>query len=757
MDVKENLVIVLNSNVSLVEGRGRERIYRVLGYSESHVCLHELGIVTLAKSGVDSIRSFAPNPPPRGVRSRLLWHRTDVEKRLAEGTLIRVAEHGIPVQMVRQEVPPGVDVKLDLRRKVVAHIQGHGGEDVLGDPAVYARLIRTAAERFNVSANSVRKWFESHLFYGGHVSALIDQDWRKGAPGVSRRDLRDERGRPVALGRRTASEITGKKGAHARKRLTSQMLAKYSNFLRVQAIDSNDSFPVVYRRWVESRVAFNRDSDGNLRTYAVDPRTLPGEDNMKRVGRDLLRKYRAERDALRRAKPGKNGGSAQDIVDDQLPILDIDGTVASNFILFGDEHIEIDGQGKPTVLLAVDRASLAIVGWHVSLGAENGDSYLNCVFSACTTKVRELHRWEVPHLEGFVFGCTSAVFIDRGPGISMKTQSSLVGSFRTAAKMAEPGSPQSKGHAEQVMRYFQEALAHLSGSTFTTGDSGEDRIRQKHARKGAVTLKVFMQALLTAISRRNLESDARHLLTTDMMKHNVLPSPAEIYRYNKARRRGDAAWDWAPEDVFRKLCVSRELKAPRGVVSLNQRKFSSSELALFAKSHAAMHNDESLKITTYEIPNAPFVLLWELPGQGLGLLDATPSTRKLFEDGLEFSIEYQNNLRNHLFAEAKLVARKHAQAAASAARKLAMAQVSKAQQAKIDLVERRAVPAALPGERVANTRTQARRQLERSDVDSILSALQPTQSVQIEPHDAVKHLGQLRCSINDEQDLLLDL
>lgn len=757
MPANENLVIVLNSNLSLVEGRGRERIYRVLAYSESHVCLHELGTVTPTKTGESSVRSFVSNPPPRGIRSRLVWHRADVEKRLADGTLIRVAEHGIPVQMVRPEVPPGVDVKLDLRRHVVAHIQGHGGVDVLGDPGAYARLIRTAAARFNVSANSVRKWFESHLFYGGHVNALIDQDWRKGAPGVSRRDLRDDRGRPVALGRRTDSEMTGQKGAHARKRLTSQMLTKYSNFLRVQAIDSNDPFPIVYRRWVESRVAFNRDSDGNLRTYPVDPKTLPGEDNMKRVGRALLRKYRAERDALRRSKPGKNGGSAQDIVHDQLPILDIDGTVASNFILFGDEQVEIDGQGKPTVLLAVDRASLAIVGWHVSLGAENGDSYLNCVFSACTSKVRELHRWEVPHLEGFVFGCTSAVFIDRGPGISMKTQSSLVGRFRTAAKMAEPGSPQSKGHAEQVMRYFQEALTDLSGSTFTTGNSNEDRVRQKHARKGAVPLKVFMQALLTAISRRNLESDARHLLTTDMMKNRVLPCPAEIYRYNKARRRGDAAWDWAPEDVFRKLCVSRELKAPRGVVSMNQRKFSSRELALFARSHAALHNDESVKITTYEIPNAPFVLLWELPGHGLGLLEATPSTKKLFEDGLEFSIEYQNNLRNHLFAEAKLVARKHAQAAASAARKMPMAHVSKAQQAKIDLVERRAVPAALVGEGVASTRTQARRHLERSDVDSMLSGFQPTHALQMEAHDSVEHLDQLRCSINDEQDLLLDI
>ena len=756
MAVENNLVIVVNSNLSLVEGRGNERIFRVLGYSKSQVYVHELGVIKISKSSGQSIRTFVPNPPPRGIRSRLVWHRIEVDRRLAEGKLIRVAEHGIPVQMLRPSASSGSDEKLDLRRQVVAHIESYGRDVGFEDSQRYARLIKDASDRFHVSANSVRKWFEIHLFYGRHENALIDQDWKKGAPGVSRRALRDERGRPAALGRRTDSEILGLKGAHTRKRLTPQMLSKYSNYLRAAAMDGKDRFPFVYRQWLESRVAFNRDSEGSLRAYPVDPKTLPGQDNMKKMGRVLFKKYRLQRDALRRSKPGKNGGSAQDIVQDQLPILDIDGTVASNFILFGDEEVIIDGQGKPTVLLAVDRASLAIVGWNVSLGAENGDSYLNCVFSACTPKERELLRWEVPYLEGFIYGCTSAVFIDRGPGISMKTQSSLVGEFRTAAKMAEPGSAPSKGHAEQVMRYFQAELVELPGSTFTTGDSSEDWKRRKYARRGAVPLKVFMQALLKAISRRNLETDARHLLTPDMMKHNVLPCPAEIFRYNKARRRGDAAWDWAPEDVFRKLCVRRELKAPDGKVSLKRHQYSSPELVLFAKSHAAMHTGESVKITTYDIPNAPF-LLWELPGQGLGLLEATPSTQRVFEDGLAFSVEYQNKYRNHLFAEAKFVGLKHAQAAAGAARKMAKAQVSTARQAKIDLVERHATSAASLDGGGATTRTQARRHLERGDVNSIMWVLQPASSGEVERPVAVERVDGLHYSTDDEQDLLLDV
>jgi hypothetical protein len=496
MNVIEKPVIIRNSNVSLIEGRGRERIYRVLAYNDSQVYVVELGTAKYVKSGSVETRLFTPNPPSKKVRNRLTWSRSFADASLADGTLVHIAERGIPEQMVQCNISPGSSQKLDVRRNVVAHIERYWGDTVLEDRTVYAKAIRTAANRFNVSENAARQWFEMHMFYGRHENALVDHDWRKGAPGVSRRDLRDEHGRPAKLGRRTASEKMFPKKGHKRKRLTKQLEAEYSNFLRQEAFDNNDPFPVVYRRWVASRVAFNRDKDGALRIYQIDPKNFPGDDNMKRVGRKLLKKHREERDNEKRVKPGNNGGSAQDIVHDQLPVLDIDGTVASNFILFGDEHIEIDGQGKPTVLLAVDRGSLAIVGWHVSFGAENGDAYLSCVFSACTPKTRELHRWGVPHLGGMVYGCTSEVFIDRGPGISMRTQSSLVERFRTAAKMAEPGSPQSKGHVEQVMKYFQEELAYLSGSTFRTGDEDEDRKRQRHAKKGAIPLKQFMQALL---------------------------------------------------------------------------------------------------------------------------------------------------------------------------------------------------------------------------------------------------------------------
>jgi hypothetical protein len=230
----------------------------------------------------------------------------------------------------------------------------------------------------------------------------------------------------------------------------------------------------------------------------------------------------------------------------------------------------------------------------------------------------------------------------------------------------------------------------------------------------------------------------------------------EIYRYNKNRRRGDAAWDWAPEDVFRKLCIPREPKAPKGIVTLDNRKFTSTELKLYARSHAVMHNNASVKIKTYEIPSAPFVLLWELPGQGLGLLEAMDCTKKIFEDGLGFSIDYQNNYRNHLRAEAKFIARKHAITAIKEAKALAAALVSKAQQTKMDSVERNAamdVPMITSAE---TPRMQAQRHLERQTVDSIISEFSQMPLSEIASATPIGNRDKVRSSIDDTQDLSIE-
>ncbi|WP_426336775.1 hypothetical protein ACN9MY_01830 [Pseudoduganella sp. R-31] len=752
MNDSENTVIIRWSNLSLTHGRGRELIYRVLAISDSFIHVVELGTVRREKTGALEAKIFTANPPPKTGNRRLMWPREFVNASFNEGRMRHVAEHGIPAQMADTSSTAAESPRLTIRKQVVTHIETHGGDAVFEDRKIYARSIQNAAAFYNVCEKAARKWFEMFVFYGRHENALIDQDWRKGAPGVGRRNLRDKNGKPATLGRRTDSEkLFGKEG-HPRRRLTKQLLAEYSNFIRKEAYDNNVAFPEVFSRWQESRFAFNRDKDGNIAVYKLDRKNYPTDDHMKRVGRVLLKKYRELRDRDERLRPGSKGGSAQDIVHDQLPVMDMDGTPADNYVLYGKD---VKGR-KPTVVLAVDRASCAIVGWDVSFVPENGDAYLNCYFSACTDKTRELHRWGVPHLRGMVFGCASRIFIDRGPGIGKKAQSAIVERCRNATMIAEPGSGQAKGHGEGVMGSIQKALAYLPGSTFPTGDIEEDRKRRQLAKTGAVTHKRFMQELLIAISTRNETLDVKHLLTQDMLKQKIPACPAEIYRYYKSRRRGDAAWDWPPEDTIRKLCVKRTKKAPEGIVTIDQREYTSSELQRLARQHAKMNNGASVEITTYGVPRAKNVLFWELPGNELGVLRQTEFTQKYYDD-INDSSEDDNKIRNHLLARAKSNSRKPIRLTDGSSGGASTTLVSKAKQAKINDVERNAAPTS-PRTTSEEFSGIGRRQFV-DDIEAapMLSEIVKAQEEPVEPlqHDDVGIDNGLSW-IDDDQDLLID-
>jgi hypothetical protein len=190
MEDFDKTVIVRWSNLSRTEGRGKERIYRVLAITESFVHVVELGTARRERTGALEARIFTPNPPSKKARNREKWARRHVYALFEEGTLRHVAEHGIPDEMARFRSTSPKCPRLTVRRNVVTHIEKHGGEAMFEDRAIYASAVRNAAHLYNVSDNAARQWFEMYLFYGKHENALIDHDWRKGAPGVGRRDLR---------------------------------------------------------------------------------------------------------------------------------------------------------------------------------------------------------------------------------------------------------------------------------------------------------------------------------------------------------------------------------------------------------------------------------------------------------------------------------------------------------------------------------------------------------------------------------------
>lgn len=697
MDEAQGKTLSSAGNWIKTQKNGRELIFRYLTENKVQLWMMEIGEAT---DGVVKLHK-----PSKTRKLRVVWRKSDVRRWLQSEMLRHVEERGIPSRMSAMEIPAGVDPELDDKRELVQHIE-KWGDDVIMSEQVYIKAMRDAASLFDINIITVKAWFERSLFYGGHENANVVHNWNKGGPSIPRRGLRDEKGQYLKnMGRPTDAERIDPNTPYKRKRLTSRVRSSWCNFIKLQVMGDENEIHVILDKFKLTRVGYNCAEDGSLRTFPIDPKFLPDDVYMKKIGRPVLRLAQLARDKERLHQPGYrrrlSGGNASELAHGDLSVLDIDATPADNYLLYGDEQIIIDGYGKPTVLLAVDRGSDAIVGWFVTFGTENADCYKSCIFSAYTPKERELARWGVSHLKGMVYGCASQIFIDRGPGMSERAQLAIVSRLRTDMLIAMPGDPRGKGHGEEVMGMFQRELAHIQGSVHTTGDPDIDRQRRLTAKKKAIPMKVFMATLLTVISMRNLRLDARHLLTDRMLRSENKPAPVpiEIYLYNKGTRRGDFDWDWPEETIYRNLCEFKERPARDGKVKIKKHVYFSSELKALASEYKKLHGGKTIEVKTWQIPCAPSSLIWEQPDGSLDVLDATPQSANAFGDGFAWEHDFIGRLKNR----ARLAALHKSRKAPSV-----MQTVSAATQRDMEGVERNAAVTSKRGGSLAEAKAKAK-------------------------------------------------
>ncbi|RQX90797.1 hypothetical protein DF120_18730 [Burkholderia stagnalis] len=618
-------------NLAEVVGRGKQLIFRYLGQDDEYVYLVEIASTT------NGIVKLSPNPSNKKYRSKRPIN--EIRSLVTRERIKRIAERGLPVAMTMLSPDEAVKRSLAEKRKVVDYITRVYGDETFMRPKTYADAISDAVKIFGLDAKTVRKYYERHLFYGEHEFALADHNWEKGAPRVSRHGAKHTDGTLIESGRKTHAQTLDRSSKFRRKMFPEKLRASLTKFVRAHAHEPGATATALVRRFYRGLRGYNRVADGSIQSFPVDPRKLPPEENAVRIATPILKEERARLAVLKDSARGK-GYSAQ-IANGDFNVVDIDGTVADCFLRYGDSRIEIDGVLKPTVLLAIDRSSRAIIGWYVTYRMENADAYLACVFSACTDKEAELARWQVSHLDGMVYGCPSAIFVDRGPGISEKVRNAVVTGMRMRQLMAAPGSPQSKGDVEQAMDFFQEEVARISGSTYgepvkgkgSDKDAARKRNRTKLRRApGAATLTLaeFMKALLTAISKHNLTADVTRLRTELMLEGNVPPVPKQMFLFNQAMRDGDAAWDMTEEEVIRRLAkpfYGRE--APGGIITFGNMSFTSDELRKSAIAFEAYNNGRTLTINGFELFTSDLHALWDDDGH-LVELQGTPLTKKRY-------------------------------------------------------------------------------------------------------------------------------
>lgn len=707
-------VFFQGGNWSRTDWRGNEQIFRVLGQDGDQIYVVEIGC--------NENGEFKLHAAPKTKCRRKVWSKRKANVAFREGNLFHIDERGIPAGMSATEIPaPGEDLKFDKRKAVVDYIVNKWGDAPFMDKDAYRLAIKNAATYFNTDEQSVRRWYETYLFYGRSDKALLTQDWAKGAPGVFRRGLRDENGKLVLQGRRPAKQLESPKGPDLRKMVSLSLHRDLCNFMKIQAWGGERQFTAAFKRFLQTLYGFNKDEKtGETRAYPIRPEKLPRKDNLQRIAREVFHRERTERATMQKMKSRRrqrfNSNSTRDLVHDQIPIYDLDATSVDNRVLFPHLPSWVEGHGRPTVLLAIDRGSGAIVGWYVTFEPENADGYVNCMFSAYTSKEEELDFYKLGYLKGFVYGCTAKIFVDRGAGVSKKMLEAIVERLKACMLIAAPYRPQAKGQVESEIGQVQRELSDLPGSTYPTGDKENDKKRRKESKTKAVSHYTFMQMLLVAISKRNIEVNKKHVLTVDMLKRKVIPCAADIYWYDRARLRGDAAWEWPYERTVRTFGKKHSLKAPDGVVTIDGRGYTSP--GLYAE---AFREEDRYKrtavVTVYELPTSHRYALWEQPNGNLGVLEATVQTQRTFGDGLEMTPKQVIKARNSLAYDGLKQARDNDVAIA---RNLP-GQLSKAKKKKVDDVDAHAT--FLPALLLKEEMQKATEFVEDTNMDRVLKAL----------------------------------
>ncbi|TDY87777.1 UNVERIFIED_ORG: hypothetical protein DFO49_4424 [Herbaspirillum seropedicae] len=631
-------------NWNRVDHMGNQLLYRILAEDEQYIYVMKLGY--LETEGPRILR------PPRNMSYREKWKRSTAERLLEEKKLTHMGERTLTEEMTMGVVRPDDQAKFDHRKMVVDDMVERWGERLVTDKQAHIDAVKLAKSIYLTDCATITKWLEQYYFFGKHDFALISQHSNKGKTGP-RRGARDEKGKLRKLGRKVDGQDANKKDQ--RLLITAKVARECTAYVESAVANGAIDLSTTIDGFIETRFSYSKDRKTNEKVcYNVSIEKLGGVKNLRRFAGPIFKNACIKREILRKFESRRrvriSGSGSRVIVHDQLPVLDIDGTTADNQVRYNGRLVHIPGRGKPTLMLGADRGSNAIVGYYVTFKPENADCYRELMKSVFSPKERDLIFHQVQFLEGFVYGFPSKIFIDRGPGMAKKFQDAIA-ALKISSLAAAPGDPQGKGLIEGIMNHVQRALSSLPGSTYKLGDEEVDFKRKKDSETVDVSYDDFMQALLIAISHWNTEVDNRLLLTDDMKDKGILPTPEAVYLYYKTLLRGDAAFVWPMEDVFRKLYPSKQRKVDDdGIVEFEQGYFHSDDLFATALHYKRTHG-KSMEITVYDLGHNGMHLLWDCPDGNLGLLEACADTATIRAPSRRLA-QMSNQIGNALYREA---------------------------------------------------------------------------------------------------------
>jgi hypothetical protein len=601
------------------------------------------------------------------------------------GTVIQQIEESVcPMKMLDQDFQDDEKVAISLKWNMIAWIVADGGDSLVTNESIRSSYVKLAAESAKVKEPYIRSLLTRHYYYAENKYALMAMNHLKGAPGRSRFNITKQK-----MGRPNDNVILKPNTKFTGKNMTPYYLNRWTDVLMDEYVMGNKNVSEAYEILVRKLKGHNRGPDGNVVSFPVAPEKLPERALFLAYGADIIREQELKKKKLGslewNTSVSAQRGHAEDLADGVIEIYDLDGMEFNIELLFGDKPV-----GKPLVMLAVSRRSRAVVGWYCGLGNENGYAYKHCLFNAFTSKEDRLERFGVSHLTGFVYGVCDWAMFDRGPGISISASKVITKQLRIDAVMTSPRDAKGKAVVENVNGIFQNLLSELPG-----GFKRTVHVRDKDKHKGApvdaaLDFDQFMKLLLCAISDFNLHTDVSHLMTEAMLKEkNFRPCPKRVFMWHRMSRRGDAAYDWPAQAIYKNLLNRHELLAARGIVTLGKAHYRSDELSTYYDQWNSGPSNQlkSPVVVVYSFAETDEILAWERSDGTLSILEMMKRDKQTYAGAPQWLHTLINRLKNAMAREQR--ATKKRTAALPAAKEQIIRETDGVMPARVDKSSKR--------------------------------------------------------------------
>ncbi|HDR8937579.1 hypothetical protein LGM38_02185 [Burkholderia vietnamiensis] len=468
-------------------------------------------------------------------------------------------------------------------------------ERQLFDKRERASLLAKHAERVGTGDVTLRRLLVTYWTFGCNANAMIELRSRAGAPGVQRSAAKTPTGRPNA-----SVILFGDAGSPNRittetdKRRIRLAMEKY--FI---ADDAN--YAETYRNMVEYMYA-GKDAP-EMGTFYYYAKGIASE--------SAFLKAKAGEQEWREIH-GNARGRARDLSDGPCDIYDVDGTPFPQELVAS--WAPARAIRKPTLMLCVDRHSLAITGFYDSMQPENWDAYRMCLFNAMTSKHDMLVDLGFDPKDWDLVQAPAGVFFDRGPAITDKAQVALCNELKIEPIWAPPGHPEGKPTVEGMFAKLQNRMAGNPGGSKTSKRKRDKERAQKAVSNAQWSPQEFRRELIKEIIKHNRFTRVPHLLTKDMRDDNVDPTPEEIFKWGRNQLHGDRARVRAEEEIYFALLPREHMTVWPNGIRYKGHAYSSNGLLDYRLQHiSVIGKSKSCKTYVYVDPLMPSRLYWRNP------------------------------------------------------------------------------------------------------------------------------------------------